>query len=111
MSLQLEKETMRFIRNGSGSHSLQDLRACAVSYAHRQLPALRAGTAPASGVHDSASSTVGGSQRRDRARKVREPRNGREHRPAHSPTARIALDDAEPTAVAVEGFAFVSVAH
>src|SRR6201996_2368120 len=105
------KRDVRFIRNGSRSHSLQNMRACAVSNADRKLPPLRACTASAPGVYDSDGGAVGGSQRRDGEREVRESRNGREYRPAHSPTARVALDDAEPTAVAVEGVAFVSVAH
>src|SRR5467141_5340318 len=51
------------VRNGSGSHSLQDMWSRSIPDAHRELPPLRALIASALGVPDSSTGTSGGSSR------------------------------------------------
>src|SRR6266481_679994 len=65
------------VRNGSGSHSLQDMWSRSIPDAHRELPPLRALIASARGVRDSSTGTSGGSSRRTNAREVRQPGDGR----------------------------------
>jgi hypothetical protein len=59
----IEQRRDEFARNGSGSHTLQDLRFGSVPDAHGELPPLRARIASAIGVPDSSPGTAGGSSR------------------------------------------------
>src|SRR4029077_8911674 len=91
-----------FVRNGSGSHSLQDMWSRPIPDAHRKLPPLCARLTSALGVPDSSPSTAGGRGRGTHLKKVCQSGDGREYRPAHSPTARIAQHDPEPAAIALK---------
>src|SRR6266852_8194755 len=99
-----------FPGNGSGSDSLQDLWSGPIPHADRQLPPLRKGTAAADGIPDSGSSAGRAGGSRSGGDEVRESRDGGEHRSEDPPASRIADDDPEPAAVALESQPFVFVA-